>query len=149
MASFYIQTIIDREQKKGFFILTGSQNLLLNQAISQTLAGRLAILTLLPLSIEELSQAKLLPTKIEEAIFKGCYPRIYSEQVPPNLLYKNYIQGYVERDVRQLKNILDLSLFQKFLQLCAGRIGQVLNISSLGNDCGIYHLCEPEWHATF
>ena len=141
----YIQTIIDREQKKGFFIITGSQNLLVNQAITQTLAGRLAILTLLPLSISELSEANLLPNNIEEAIFKGSYPKIYSENVPPEMLYKNYLQGYVERDVRQLKNILDLNLFQKFLQLCAGRVGQVLNISSLGNDCGIDHKTVASW----
>jgi uncharacterized protein len=141
----YMQTIIDRENKKGFFIVTGSQNLLINEAIRQTLAGRIAILTLYPLSIHELSQASLLPSKIEEVVFQGTYPRLYSETVSPVKLHENYIRGYIERDVRQIKNILDLSLFQKFLQLCAGRVGQILNISSLGNDCGVDHKTVRSW----
>jgi hypothetical protein len=133
----YIQTIIDKEKKKGYFIITGSQNLLINQAITQTLAGRIALFTLFPLSINELKQADILPDTIEELIFKGCYPRIYDEQLSPVKLYEDYIRTYIERDVRQLKNIFDLALFQKFIQLCAGRIGQLLNIASLSNDCGI------------
>jgi predicted AAA+ superfamily ATPase len=141
----YIQTIIDQEKKKGYFIITGSQNILVNQAITQTLAGRLAILTLFPLSINELNKAGMLSGNIEETVFKGSYPRIYSENVSPIKLYANYVRGYVERDVRQVKNILDLNLFQNFIQLCAGRIGQVLNLSSLGNDCGIDQKTVLSW----
>jgi predicted AAA+ superfamily ATPase len=141
----YMQTIIDREKKKGYFIITGSQNLLLNQSILQTLAGRIALLTLLPLSINELQQASLLTEKIEDFVFKGLYPRIYDEDVSPVKLHEYYIRGYIERDVRQVKNIFDLNLFQTFIQLCAGRIGQILNISSLSNDCGIDQKTARSW----
>jgi predicted AAA+ superfamily ATPase len=133
----YMQTIIDREKKKGFFVVTGSQNFLVNEAITQTLAGRIAFFTLYPFSINELYKADLLPQKIETLLFQGMYPRLYDEKISPVQLHENYIRGYIERDVRQIKNILDLNLFQKFIQLCAGRIGQVLNLSSLGNDCGV------------
>ncbi len=141
----YIQTIVDQEKKNGFFIITGSQNLLVNQAVSQTLAGRLALLTLYPLSIDELNKASLLQTTIEEIVYKGCYPAVYAENMPPEKVYANYIRTYVERDVRQLKNISDLNLFQRFLQLCAGRIGQILNVSSLANDCGIDPKTARDW----
>lgn len=141
----YIQTAIDLtlntelkpKTKRGFFIITGSQNFLLNQAISQTLAGRVAILTLLPLSIAELTKSKLLPSKIETAVFTGAYPALYIEKRSITRLYQGYINTYLERDVRQIKNIPDLNLFKKFLSLCAGRIGQEVNYSSLGNDCGL------------
>lgn len=143
----YIQTMIDAEKRKGYFIVTGSQNLLVNQAVTQTLAGRLAILTLLPLSMHEIQTAKLLPNSIEEAVFRGSYPLIYAENFDPVKLYANYLRSYVERDVRALKNIFDLSLFQKFLQLCAGRVGQVLNYASLANDCGIDQKTAQAWIA--
>ncbi len=133
----YLQGIIDKEYKPGYFILTGSQNFLLNKAISQSLAGRVGILTLLPFSIDELREAELLPATIDNAMFSGGYPRIYTQNFTPTNLYPSYIQTYVERDVRQLKNITDLSLFQKFLQLCAGRIGQILNVTSIADGCGI------------
>lgn len=141
----YIQTIADREQKKGFFILTGSQNLLLNESISQSLAGRIALLTLLPLSIEELKHADLLPGTIETLILNGGYPRLYIDNLTPEWLFPNYIETYVERDVRQLKEISNLSTFHHFLKLCAGRIGNVLNLTSLGNDCGIDHKTAKAW----
>lgn len=141
----YMQTIIDREKRKGFFIITGSQNFLLSESISQTLAGRIAIITVLPLSIAELEQAKLLPSKIEEVIFMGCYPALYAQEIAPARLYQGYTNTYLERDVRQIKNITDLSLFKKFLSLCAGRIGQELNYSSLGNDCGIDDKTVKAW----
>ena len=141
----YIQTIVDREKKKGYFIVTGSQNLMVNEAITQTLAGRIALLTLLPLSIEELKNAGLLPEKIEEAVFNGSYPRIYFDAIPAPKLYPNYIDTYIERDIRQLKNIADLALFKKFIQLCAGHIGQSLNLTKLGNECGIDHKTARAW----
>lgn len=141
----YIQTMIDKENKKGFFVVTGSQNLLINEAIRQTLAGRLAILTLYPLSIHELEHASLLPLKMEDVVFQGFYPRIYAEPISAVKLHENYIRQYVERDVRQIKNVLDLNLFQRFLQLCAGRIGQILNLNSLSNDCGVDHKTARSW----
>ena len=141
----YIQTVVDNQQKPGFFILTGSQNILVNQAVTQSLAGRNAIITLLPLSISELKNANLMPDKLEKAIFKGCYPKIYATDVPVKMLYNNYISSYVERDVRQIKNILNLSTFQKFLAICAGRVGQLLNLSSLANDCGIDQKTAKAW----
>lgn len=133
----YLQTSIDLGAPTGFYIITGSQNFLLNQAISQTLAGRIAILTLLPLSIAELNQAKLLPSDIETLIFNGSYPAIYNQKRTVSRLYQGYTNTYLERDVRQLKNIADLNMFKKFIGLCAGRVGQEINYSSLSNDCGI------------
>lgn len=145
----YIQTIIDlapaSKKLRGFFIITGSQNFLLNQAISQSLAGRIVILTLLPLSLAELRAAKKLPSKIETAIFTGGYPALYTEKRSITRLYQSYISTYLERDVRQLKNIADLNLFKKFLALCAGRIGQEVNYQALGNDCGLDDKTVKAW----
>ncbi len=141
----YMQTIVDREKKKGFFIVTGSQNILVHEAISQTLAGRIAILTLLPLSIDELDKAGLLSDKIESVVWKGSYPQVYGETLLPSRLYANYILTYIERDVRQMRQITDLETFQRFIRLCAGRIGQVVNFESLGNDCGVNHSTVKAW----
>jgi len=141
----YIQTIVDREKKNGFFIITGSQNFLINQAVTQSLAGRIAILTLLPLSMSELESASLLPERIETLIFKGSYPKAHLQKVSSKRLYANYLRTYIERDVRQLKNIGNLLTFQKFMRLCATRIGQELNLSSLGNECGINHNTAKAW----
>lgn len=141
----YMQTIVDREKKNGYFIVTGSQNFLVDEAITQTLAGRMAVLTLLPLSLQELEDASLLPAKVETLVYKGSYPKAHAENVSIERLYSNYIRLYVERDVRQIKNIADLSVFQKFMRLCAGRIGQVINLTSLGDDCGINHSTVKAW----
>lgn len=141
----YMQTIVDREKKKGFFIVTGSQNFLVNEAITQTLAGRIAIVTLLPLSIRELQDAELLPEKIETLIHQGFYPQVYAQKISIERVYSNYVQSYVERDVRSIKNISDLTTFQNFIRLCVGRIGQELNLTSLGNDCGISHTTAKAW----
>lgn len=141
----YIQTIVDEEKKKGFFILTGSQNFLITQAITQTLAGRIAIMTLLPLSISEIEKAKLLPEKIETAVFTGSYPALYAEELSVSRLYKGYTVTYLERDVRQIKNITNLALFKKFIGLCAGRTGQTINYTSLANDCGIDDKTVKAW----
>lgn len=141
----YMQTIVDREKKMGYFVVSGSQNFLVDQTITQTLAGRMAVFTLLPLSISELKNADLLPEKIETLVHQGSYPRVYAAKVSYERLYRNYILLYLERDVRQIKNVSDLALFQKFMRLCAGRIGQVLNLSSLGNDCGINHNTAKAW----
>ena len=141
----YMQTIVDREKKKGYFIVTGSQNFLVDEAITQTLAGRMAVLTLLPLSISELESASLLPAKIETILYKGSYPRAHAEKISIERMYSNYLRLYVERDVRQIRNVADLSTFQKFMHLCAGRIGRELNLTSLGNDCGINQNTAKAW----
>ncbi len=141
----YIQTISDASKKLGYFILTGSQNFLMNQAISQSLAGRVAITTLLPFSLAELKANQALPDKTTDVIYQGFYPPIYARHVPPEIWYPDYIQTYIERDVRQLTNVTDLSLFQTFMQLCAARCGQLLNITSLANDCGISDMTARRW----
>ena len=141
----YIQTIVDREKKKGYFILTGSQNILVNQAITQSLAGRMAILTLFPLSISELRAAELLPDTLDDALLRGSYPSVYSDKIPPLETYRYYIRSYIERDVRELKNITNPTLFKHFLQLCAGRSGQLVNSTSLGNDLGVDHKTIRSW----
>jgi len=133
----YIQTIIDAEATFGRFILTGSQNILVNQAISQTLAGRVALFTLLPLSTAELAASSLLQDTVEQFTFTGCYPRIYAHNLRPTQWYLDYIETYVERDVRQIGKIGDLTTFRRFIRLCAGRVGQILNLTSLASDCGI------------
>ncbi len=141
----YIQTQVDQDNIPGYFILTGSEYFLINQAITQTLAGRIAILTLLPLSIAELEAHALLPQTIEEVIYKGFYVKLYSHAVSPTLWYPSYILTYIERDVRQVTTIGDLTTFKLFMQLCAGRIGQLLNVSSLANDCGINLRTAETW----
>ncbi len=130
----YLQTIVDAKQQTGLFILSGSQNFLLMQNISQSLAGRVALLKLLPFSHEELQPSEL---RIDDLIFQGFYPRLYDKSIAPADYYPNYIQTYLERDVRSLKNINDLSQFNRFMKLCAARIGTVLNYTSLANDCGV------------
>lgn len=132
----YIQTIVDLNED-ALFVLSGSQNLLLLEKVSQTLAGRGAVLNLLPFSLAELKGAGYEFRRYEELIFKGQYPRIYDRDLAPSEFYPYYIQMYVERDVRQIKNIGDLNTFTRFLSLCAGRTGQIVNYNSLATDAGI------------
>lgn len=141
----YIQIEIDQRDEPGRFILTGSQNILLNAKISQTLAGRIALTTLLPFSFEELRKEEMLPKKATQAIFQGFYPRIYDNQLDPVVFSESYIRTYVERDVREITQVTSLSEFQKFMRLCAGRIGQLLNISSLATDAGISVKTAKAW----
>lgn len=141
----YIQTYIDLEQPVGYFVLTGSQNFLMNASISQSLAGRVSINTLLPLSINELMQAKALPSEIEEAVFKGSYPRLYSTNEDPLDWYTDYELTYIDRDVREMVSIDDMSTFKKFVRLCAGRIGQLINYSSLAKDAGVDSTTAERW----
>ena len=130
----YLQGVVDKQNRPGFWVLTGSQNFLLNQQITQSLAGRIAIFELLPLSIRELDSKNL---KLDKVIFNGLYPEVHSADVSPTIFYKSYIKTYLERDVRQIKNVMDLKQFQLFLKLCAGRIGQLLNFSSLADEVGV------------
>jgi len=141
----YIQLDVDAKKRKSFFILTGSQNFLVNQAITQSLAGRVGILNLQPLSLRELAQNNLLPKSPAKTVFNGFYPRLYNEQFTPEQLYPSYIQTYIERDVRQIINVGDLGTFQKFLQLCASRIGNLLNLSDLAMVCGISVTTARRW----
>lgn len=141
----YIQTHVDSLDKTGIYILSGSQNFLLMKSISQSLAGRAAVLNLATFSISELKQANLLITNLDECLFTGFYPRIYNQKPLPYDFYQSYIKTYIERDVRELKNITDFSAFHKFLRLCAGRVGQILNITELANEAGIAVLTVKSW----
>jgi uncharacterized protein len=133
----YLQGIVDKQTAKRPFILTGSQNFLLLDQINQSLAGRTAVLRLLPLSYAERQAANQLPATTDELLFQGGYPRLVTNQLDPTDFFPSYIQTYIERDVRSLKNITDLSAFTRFLRLCAGRIGSPLNLSSLASDVGV------------
>lgn len=143
----YMQGIVDKEYRPGFFILTGSQNFLMHEKITQTLAGRIALLTLLPLSTQELSDAHLLPDDYEALIIKGGYPQLYERDIDVRSWCSNYITTYVERDVRQLLNITDLLTFGRFLKLCAARIGNLINYAELARDCDINAHTAKEWMA--
>ena len=141
----YIQTYTDNENREGMYLLAGSHNFLLMENVNQSLAGRTAILKLLPFSHREMKEGGILPKNVDEEIFKGAYPRIYDKNIEPDDYYPFYIQTYVERDVRLMRNIGDLSKFIRFLKLCAGRIGQLLNLSSLANECGISVTAATAW----
>lgn len=141
----YLQQILDETKKKGLFILTGSNNFLLQQNITQTLSGRISYLQLLPLSLQELKSSKQIKPNYSWHILHGGYPEVIAKKINPADWYAGYINTYVERDVRQLKNISNLSLFTKLLRLCAGRTGQMLNLTSLSNDCGVDQKTIAAW----
>lgn len=141
----YLQGIVDENNTPGKFILSGSQNFYLSEQISQTLSGRVCILTLLPLTLSEIKTTERYADQYETMLFQGQYPRVYANEIDPHKWYLNYIRTYIERDVRQIKNITDLHLFQKFLGLCAGRVGQIVNWSELANDCGITTKTVTSW----
>jgi len=141
----YLQSRLDTQKKMGLFILTGSQQFGLVSRISQSLAGRVAKVSLLPFSFHELQAAKKAPKSVAELLFKGLYPPIYDRKLEPGIWYNNYVSTYLERDVRQLINVRDLSAFQRFVRICAARTGQLLNLSSLASDCGISHNTAKAW----
>jgi uncharacterized protein len=141
----YIQTIVDKKRKEGFFILTGSQQFELLQTISQSLAGRTALVRLLPFTLAEAYGAKPEGISLDQVLYTGFYPRIFDKSLNATEAMQFYVNTYVERDLRLLINVKDLSKFEIFLKLCAGRIGQVLNFSSLGNDCGVNHATIKSW----
>lgn len=141
----YLQQILDETKEKGLFILTGSNNFLLQENISQSLAGRIAYLHLLPLSLAELKVSNRLKTDYAWHIITGGYPEVIADAINPTDWFPNYISTYIERDVRQLKNITNLALFTKLLRMCAGRTGQILNMTSLANDCGIDQKTVASW----
>lgn len=137
----YLQQILDETNETGKFILTGSNNFLLQENISQSLAGRIAYLTLLPFSMNEIGLIDNTLTNI----LKGFYPPIYDQPVEFSSWLGNYISTYIERDVRQLKNISNLDSFGRFIRLCAGRTGQLLNMSSIAVDAGVDYKTIGSW----
>lgn len=157
----YIQTIVDEREKPGRFILSGSQNFLLLEKVSQSLAGRCAILHLLPFSMSELQGRRPLAVSqlgrtvprqrtrpapdLVDVLFRGFYPRIHDKGLEPRQWLRGYYQTYVQRDVRSILNVGDLEVFGRFIRLCAGRNGQILNLSSLGADCGVTHTTARRW----
>jgi predicted AAA+ superfamily ATPase len=141
----YLQTRVDADKRSGLFILTGSQQFGLLSGITQSLAGRVALLSLLPFSLSELQASHQAPASLDTLLFQGLYPPVYDRQVAPTYWYENYLRTYVERDVRQLINVRDLATFQRFVRLCAGHTGQLVNLSSLANDCGINHVTAKSW----
>jgi predicted AAA+ superfamily ATPase len=157
----YIQIIVDQEDRPGQFILTGSQNFLLLNSISQTLAGRCAVFHLLPFALDELLGTPSFPVSdfgssfpnerekpdknLNDLLFKGFYPRIHDKKLDPQDWLRNYYQTYIERDVRDIVNVGDLETFRRFTALCAGRSGQLLNYSALASDCGITHTTAKRW----
>ncbi|MCF6237047.1 MAG: ATP-binding protein [Gammaproteobacteria bacterium] len=141
----YLQVLVDNEKVNGRFILTGSHQLKLQESITQSLAGRTAILTLLPLSISELLSSGFNSDSFEGYCYKGFLPRVYDQDIRPKTVHSNYYQTYVERDVRQLINLKNLSLFEKFLKLIAGRVGQIFDASSIANEVGVDSKTISHW----
>jgi hypothetical protein len=144
----YLQEILDQSDQPGRFVLTGSQQFGLFYGITQSLAGRVGLLHLLPFSYHELYTQKKFKARsknLDEVLFYGFYPPVHDRKLDPNIWYGNYVQTYIERDVRQMINVRDLGTFQRFLRLCAGRTGQLMNLSGLAEDCGITHNTARAW----
>lgn len=141
----YLQQEVDERSAAGRFILTGSANLGFVAGVSQTLAGRTALLTLLPCSHGELRRFEKPPSDLDTVLWSGAFPAVFDRGIPPADWFSSYVATYVERDVRQLLNVTDLAAFQTFVKLCAGRIGQLLNLSGLAGDCGITHGTARAW----
>ncbi len=141
----YIQGIVDNNTANGQFILTGSHQFDLVQSVTQSLAGRTALVTLLPFTLDEVYTEKKDIPSLETVLFTGFYPRIHDQKLPPAEALSFFITTYIERDVRNIVNIKDLSVFDRFLKLCAGRCGQIVNYSSIGNDCGLNHVTVKNW----
>ncbi len=140
----WLQVLVDEKRCNSLFVLTGSEQFQISRSISQSLAGRTALLRLLPFSFSEYQLAGG-NREIDNMLFKGFYPRIHDQLLDPNQALEDYIETYVERDVRQIGEIRNLSSFRRFIRLCAGRVGQLINLSSLGSDAGISHTTASEW----
>jgi len=156
----YLQGRVDEDDRPGRYVLTGSQNFLLLERVSQSLAGRTALFHLLPFSRSELAGRRPMPledigrkipkrsqetSSLFEVLFKGFYPRIHDKGLKPQDWLRNYYQTYIERDVRSILQVGDIETFGRFVRLCAGRTGQILNLSSLGADCGVSHATARRW----
>lgn len=140
----YIQVRVDVTGRKGEFILTGSHQLDLNEAVSQSLAGRVAVLHLLPLSLEEMMMAGI-NKPIDTTLYEGCYPRVHVDQLNPIKTFASYVRTYIERDIRMILQVHNLELFQKFLVLCASRVGQIFNKDNLASEVGISAKTVGHW----
>lgn len=141
----YLQTVVDVDKRMGLFVLTGSQQFGLMSNITQTLAGRVGLIQLLPLSLPELQAAGIATENLDETLWRGMYPAIYDRQLLPAQWFANYVMTYVERDVRQILEVQNLSLFQRFIKMCAARTGQLINLSAMASDCGITHVTARNW----
>lgn len=141
----YLQTKVDNDQQMGQFVLSGSQNFQLLQSITQSLAGRVALFKLMPFSFAELEGVNLLHTNWHEAAFRGFYPALYDRNIEPTDFYRNYVETYLERDVRQLVNVRDLRQFRLFLKHCAGHAGQMLNLQKIANEIGVSQPTAQSW----
>ena len=140
----YLQALVDERGENGLFVLTGSENFKLNDSIGQSLVGRTALLTLLPLTLKE--KLELVgQVSLDEMIYSGFYPRIFHQRQEPREALAAYVETYIERDVRSIGQLQDPALFYKFVRLCAGRVGQLANISKLGADVGISHTTARHW----
>jgi len=141
----YLQPMIDNDPEPGKWILTGSQNFALLESVNQSLAGRSAVLSLLPMSFDEISDFADAPKTLDEVLFTGGYPRIYDKKLSPSQWLASYVATYIERDVRSVSNVGDLTTFQRFVELCAGRTGQMINYSNLAGDAGISQPTAKAW----
>lgn len=138
----YLQSHVDAFNQNGKIVITGSHNFFLMKQISQSLAGRVGITKLLPFSLYELNGVQ---QSLNDFIFRGAYPRIYDQDIRPEVFCKNYISTYIEKDIRQIKHVSKLDLFMKFMRLLAGRTGQELNLSTIGEECGVSHNTISDW----
>jgi len=141
----YLQEELDTHHAPGRFILTGSQQFGMMEKISQSLAGRVGMLTLLPFSSSELLTGGFLAEQLDDVLWSGAYPPVFEQGIDPVYWFDSYISTYIERDVRQLVNVQDLMMFQRFMALCAGNIGQLLNSSRIGMECGVGHSTVAKW----
>lgn len=141
----YLQADVDEHREPGRYILTGSANLNLLHSVSQSLAGRTALLTLLPLTLDEVRRFDVNPQDLDDTLWRGCSPAVFDRRLDPHDWYPSYVATYIERDVRSLLNVGDLGAFQRFVGLCAGRTSQLLNLSSLGADTGVRHATAGAW----
>lgn len=141
----YLQQILDESREKGLFVITGSQHLGLTQTVNQSLAGRVAMLELLPFTYRELRTGRYASSRLETALFTGAYPPVFDQALDPVAWYNSYIESYLERDVRQILNVRDLITFRRYIALCAGNVGQLFNASRLGADCGMSSVTTAQW----
>ena len=140
----YIQTIVDQDKSCGQYILTGSHQPLLNEGVTQSLAGRTGILRLLPLSITELCSAGI-ELERDQYLYQGFMPRLYDTELDAKNLYRDYFSTYVEKDLRLMLNVKDLSAFEMFIKMLAGRVGQLIKLSALSNDIGVSSQTLSQW----
>jgi len=141
----WLQGIVDGETRMGRFVLTGSQEFGRRAGITQSLAGRVGLVHLLPLSLHELAAVDLLPGSPDTAMLRGGYPPLHDRALAPRLWFPNYVNTYLERDVPQLLEVRNREQFQRFVRLCAAHTGQLINLSAIGSDCGVSHVTAREW----